>query len=55
MHVIIHTTHEQTSMSQTNQFNPHVCTDEELHVKEWELGSEGGLESNVEKMVDAPV
>jgi hypothetical protein len=49
MQVAIHTTREQSSMSQTNQLNPHVCIEDQLHVKDWELGSEGGLESNVEK------
>ncbi|KAH9969972.1 hypothetical protein BGW80DRAFT_622094 [Lactifluus volemus] len=44
MHVAIHTTHEQMSQS-----NSHVCIDEQLPVKAWELGSERGLESDVEK------
>jgi hypothetical protein len=49
MHVAIHTTREHDSMSQTNQFNPYVCTDEQLHVNAWGLESEGGLESDRRK------
>ncbi|KAH9974557.1 hypothetical protein BGW80DRAFT_1458099 [Lactifluus volemus] len=60
MHVAIHTTgtREHDSMSQMNQFNPYVCTDEMLHVNAWGLESEGGLQSDVEKItsiVDTPV
>jgi hypothetical protein len=43
MHVAIHTTREHDLMSQTNEFNPYVCTDEQLHVNAWGLESEGGL------------
>ncbi|KAH9974583.1 hypothetical protein BGW80DRAFT_1559611 [Lactifluus volemus] len=49
MHVAIHTTREHDSMSQTNQINPYVCTDEQLHVNAWGLESEGGLESDRRK------
>jgi hypothetical protein len=45
----MHTTREQSSMSQMKQINAHVCIEDQLHVKDQELVSEGGLESNVEK------
>ncbi|KAH9974570.1 hypothetical protein BGW80DRAFT_1559605 [Lactifluus volemus] len=41
--VAIHSTREHDLMSRTNQFNPYVCTDEQLHVNAWGLESEGGL------------
>ena len=37
-------------MSQTNQFNAHVSIDEQVHVKGWGLGTEGGSENGVEKI-----
>jgi hypothetical protein len=36
-------------MLQMKQINAHVCIEDQLHVKDWELVSEGGLESNVDK------
>ncbi|KAH9969986.1 hypothetical protein BGW80DRAFT_1461608 [Lactifluus volemus] len=56
MHVAIHTTREHDSMSQTNQLNTYICTEEQLHVNAWGLELGGGLESDVEKITSiAPV